>query len=259
VTLLAELLGGNISQPVVTMDCTSRVQVTAWHAVPFTQTFKSAVVLGDTADQGAAQTGETAGDTAEQTGDAAQQTDEAHADDTPLDETKLWSGRLTSLQPSVRGLDAMTLHNQVAMKFDRRHALAVLFTSLQAATDTFSVQLPELKLAVFMNASAAPAAADDPRDTTPRPGRHAKSGADLHVQNLQVSSSATVTQQHVRLADDGTGDVLVTLLLEVGVRCPQLQCAPGVLQFLAHDPFNWCATGRSPLSALCALCGGGGG
>ena len=254
VTLLAELLGGNISQPVVTMDCTSRVQVTAWHAVPFTQTFKSAVVLGETAEQGA-----------EQTGDTAQQTDDAHTDDTPpddtpLDDTKLWSARLTSSQPSVRGLDAMTLHNQVAMKFDRRHALAVLFTSLQAATDTFSVQLPELKLAVFMNASAAPAAAAnattaaaaDPRDTTLRPGQHVKSGADLHVQNLQVSSSATVTQQHVRLADDGTGDVLVTLLLEVGVRCPQLQCAPDILQFLAHDPFNWCATGRSPLSALCA-------
>ena len=150
-------------------------------------------------------------------------------------------------------VDGIVMRNDVEVTFDHRHGMAMLLTNLKTHTDAFSVQLPELKLAVSMNVSAGPAASNATADAPPQPERaadappragHAERGGDLQVHDLQVGTSATVTQEHVTV-EDGSGDVKLSLWLEVDVRCPNLMCAPGVLQFLADDPFTWCATNPS--------------
>ena len=151
-------------------------------------------------------------------------------------------------------VDGIVMRNDVEVTFDHRHGMAMLLTNLKTHTDAFSVQLPELKLAVSMNVSAGPAASNATADAPPQPERaadappragHAERGGDLQVHDLQVGTSATVTQEHVTV-EDGSGDVKLSLWLEVDVRCPNLMCAPGVLQFLADDPFTWCATATGP-------------
>ena len=155
-------------------------------------------------------------------------------------------------------VDGIVMRNDVEVTFDHRHGMAMLLTNLKTHTDAFSVQLPELKLAVSMNVSAGPAASNATADAPPQPERaadappragHVERGGDLQVHDLQVGTSATVTQEHVTV-EDGSGDVKLSLWLEVDVRCPNLMCAPGVLQFLADDPFTWCATATGSLNSF---------
>ena len=228
-TLLATILSGRISSPEVVMDCKSNVRVMLWHLIPINRRLSSTVAFS---------------------GD-----DEPSQPDSPGTDDQLWSARLVSSKPRMGRVDSITLRNDVEVTFDRRHGMAMLLTNLKSHTDAFSVHLPELKLAVSVNVSAGPAASNATADARPQPDADARPGAGqtgrgggLQVHDLQVGTRATVTQEHV-LVDDDSGDVKLTLRLEVDVRCPNLKCAPGVLHFLADDPFTWCATG-SPNSLI---------
>jgi hypothetical protein len=228
VTLLATILAGRISSPEVVMDCKSNVRVRLWHLIPINRRLSSTVAFSED--------------------------DEPSISDPTGTNDKLWSARLVSSTPRMGRVDSITMRNDVEVTFDRRHGMAMLLTNLKTHTDAFSVHLPELKLAVSMNVSAGPAASNATADVPPQPDAdarpragHTERGGGLQVHDLQVGTSATVTQEHV-LVDD-SGHVKLTLRLEVDVRCPNLKCAPGVLHFLTDDPFTWCATG-SPTSLI---------
>jgi hypothetical protein len=231
VTLLATLLSGRANDPEVVMDCTSNIRVAVWHIIPINRRLSSKVAFG-----------------------GATQNPNPGAASNASEKDKLWSARLVSSKPRMERVDSITMRNDVEVTFDRRHGMAMLLTNLKTHTDAFSVHLPELKLAVSMNVSAGPAASNATADVPPQPDAdarpragHTERGGGLQVHDLQVGTSATVTQEHV-LVDD-SGHVKLTLRLEVDVRCPNLKCAPGVLHFLTDDPFTWCATG-SPTSLI---------